>query len=183
MSMAVIRQGGRGAGDPPLTIPNREVKPRSADGTGKPGEQGAAPVEGKASEGHLRGLLFFLRHRDACPLPAFVFAHRRLPFGAVPHLPASFRFISCLPGGCGAVRGSAPRRIRLPRSSALPSARPLPGPNTRLRTMPSTSASSTAHGCASSSRAAAAAWPRLARRRTVSSGSWGKAARRTAATR
>ena len=56
--MAVIRQGGRGAGDPPLTIPNREVKPRSADGTGKPGEQGAAPVEGKASEGHLRGLLF-----------------------------------------------------------------------------------------------------------------------------
>ena len=58
MSMAVIRQGGRGAGDPPLTIPNREVKPRSADGTGKPGEQGAAPVEGKASEGHLRGLLF-----------------------------------------------------------------------------------------------------------------------------
>ena len=60
MSMAVIRQGGRGAGDPPLTIPNREVKPRSADGTGKPGEQGAAPVEGKASEGHLRGLLFFV---------------------------------------------------------------------------------------------------------------------------
>ena len=58
MSMAVIRQGGRGAGDPPLTIPNREVKPRSADGTGKPGEQGAAPVEGKASEEHLRGLLF-----------------------------------------------------------------------------------------------------------------------------
>ena len=58
MLMAVIRQGGRGAGDPPLTIPNREVKPRSADGTGKPGEQGAAPVEGKASEGHLRGLLF-----------------------------------------------------------------------------------------------------------------------------
>ena len=72
MSMAVIRQGGRGAGDPPLTIPNREVKPRSADGTGKPGEQGAAPVEGKASEGHLRGLLFILRHREACPLPAFL---------------------------------------------------------------------------------------------------------------
>ena len=60
MSMAVIRQGGRGAGDPPLTIPNREVKPRSADGTGKPGEQGAAPVEGKASEVYLRGLLFFV---------------------------------------------------------------------------------------------------------------------------
>lgn len=70
--MAVIRQGGRGAGDPPLTIPNREVKPRSADGTGRPGEQGAAPVEGKASEGHLRGLLFFLRHREACPLPPFL---------------------------------------------------------------------------------------------------------------
>ena len=108
MSMAVIRQGGRGAGDPPLTIPNREVKPRSADGTGKPGEQGAAPVEGKASEGHLRGLLFFLRPREACPLPPFVFAHRRLPFGAVPLLPASFRFIPCLPGGCEAARGSVP---------------------------------------------------------------------------
>ena len=81
MSMAVIRQGGRGAGDPPLTIPNREVKPRSADGTGKPGEQGAAPVEGKASEGHLRGLLFFcaIGRLAPCRLFSCVLSQGRLP--------------------------------------------------------------------------------------------------------
>lgn len=87
MSMAVIRQGGRGAGDPPLTIPNREVKPRSADGTGKPGEQGAAPVEGKASEGHLRGLLFFV------------------PSGRLPL--AGFSLAFCPKGGCRRIREAA----------------------------------------------------------------------------
>ena len=34
--------GGYGAGVPPLPIPNREVKPRSADGTAKAGEQAIA---------------------------------------------------------------------------------------------------------------------------------------------
>ena len=29
--------GGYGGGETPLTIPNREVKPTSADGTAKPG--------------------------------------------------------------------------------------------------------------------------------------------------
>ena len=32
------KQGGNSAGDPPLPIPNREVKPRHADGTAKVGE-------------------------------------------------------------------------------------------------------------------------------------------------
>lgn len=112
MSMAVIRQGGRGAGDPPLTIPNREVKPRSADGTGKPGEQGAAPVEGKASEGHLRGLLFFLRHREACPLPPFLLrigGCLSAPFRSFPPHSVSF------PASLGAARrhGEASRRPRI----------------------------------------------------------------------
>ena len=31
-------KGGDSAGDPPLPIPNREVKPRCADGTAKVGE-------------------------------------------------------------------------------------------------------------------------------------------------
>ena len=38
-------KGGNSAGVPPLPIPNRAVKPRRADGTGKPGEQVAAPLE------------------------------------------------------------------------------------------------------------------------------------------
>ena len=37
-------KGGNSAGVPPLPIPNRAVKPRRADGTGKPGEQVAAPL-------------------------------------------------------------------------------------------------------------------------------------------
>ena len=37
-------KGGDSAGDPPLPIPNREVKPRYADGTAKVGEQVTATL-------------------------------------------------------------------------------------------------------------------------------------------
>ena len=43
-------KGGNSAGVPPLPIPNRAVKPRRADGTGKPGEQVAAPFRERSGD-------------------------------------------------------------------------------------------------------------------------------------
>ena len=52
------REGGYSAGAPPLSIPNREVKPRSVDGTARAGEQNAATLRRETQTG-TSGSLFF----------------------------------------------------------------------------------------------------------------------------
>ena len=64
-------KGGNSAGVPPLPIPNRAVKPRRADGTGKPGEQVAAPLEREVETDAGQPPLPFLCH---AVLPARLFA-------------------------------------------------------------------------------------------------------------
>ena len=79
-------KGGDSAWDPPLPIPNREVKPRRADGTAKAGEQVAAPLMKRRGPGtQVQGPLpFFMpglkspcpgrRHNDAGCKPRWVAA-------------------------------------------------------------------------------------------------------------
>ena len=80
-------KGGDSAWDPPLPIPNREVKPRRADGTAKAGEQVAAPLmKGRGPGTQVQGPLpFFMpgrkfpaipgrRHNDAGCKPRWVVA-------------------------------------------------------------------------------------------------------------
>ena len=69
------KQGGHSTGAPPLPIPNREVKPRRADGTAKAGEQVTAALEAGRTDESLPG-----RH-SFCPLPCpFLFLPRASPF-------------------------------------------------------------------------------------------------------
>ena len=64
-------KGGDSAWDPPLPIPNREVKPRRADGTAKAGEQVAAPLMRRRGPGtQVQGPLpFFCAGRKAQAIP------------------------------------------------------------------------------------------------------------------
>ena len=49
--MSKINQGGNSGGDPPLPIPNREVKPACADGTAPPGGRvGSCQFTGRIAE-------------------------------------------------------------------------------------------------------------------------------------
>lgn len=50
-------QGGDSTGAPPLPIPNREVKPRGADGTAKAGEQVTAALEAGRADASQSGRL------------------------------------------------------------------------------------------------------------------------------
>lgn len=64
--------GGYSVGVPPLTIPNREVKPDCADGTAVfVGEQVAADFK---RETHNRVSLFFLLLREKCFLYRLTFS-------------------------------------------------------------------------------------------------------------
>lgn len=101
-------KGGDSAWDPPLPIPNREVKPRRADGTAKAGEQVAAPLMRRRGPGtQVQGPLPFfvpMQERDPCdtrpertrsrthePCVPTASIHRPAPNGGQRHRTASIR--------------------------------------------------------------------------------------------
>ena len=92
-------QGGDSTGAPPLPIPNREVKPRGADGTAKAGEQVTAALEAGRTDESLPGRLSFRPLLpSSCLLPAsFPLSPPLCLLPSFPSPPSLSRFPSLFP--------------------------------------------------------------------------------------